>query len=173
MSASNKFRFAFRAAAPSQKALIHEWLAQDYIAEWIHGQGLQNTFQGLEKFFKGTSDTHYWIAYDQNVPFAFLITSEDGNDAITLDVFICDRAYLGKGLSVQLIHEFLLSQFPHKKRVMIDPEASNTRAIHVYQKAGFKITGEFIASWHPVPHLQKELDMKVLNIIKPIERETF
>lgn len=26
-----------------------------------------------------------------------------------------------------------------------------------YQKAGFKIIGEFIASWHPVPHYQMEL----------------
>lgn len=52
--------------------------------------------------------------------------------------------------------------FPHVKRVLIDPEATNTRAIHAYQKAGFKIVGEFIASWHPVPHYQMELQMKDL-----------
>jgi len=32
--------------------------------------------------------------------------------------------------------------------------------VHVYQKAGFKIIGEFIASWHPVPHYQMELRME-------------
>jgi RimJ/RimL family protein N-acetyltransferase len=46
--------------------------------------------------------------------------------------------------------------------VLIDPEATNTRAIHVYKKIGFKIVGEFIASWHPVPHYQMELNMKKL-----------
>jgi RimJ/RimL family protein N-acetyltransferase len=48
------------------------------------------------------------------------------------------------------------------RTVLIDPEATNTRAIHVYQKVGFKIVGEFIASWHPVPHYQMELHMKDL-----------
>jgi RimJ/RimL family protein N-acetyltransferase len=45
------------------------------------------------------------------------------------------------------------------KRVLTDPEATNKRAIHVYEKVGFKTIGEFIASWHPVPHYQMELLM--------------
>jgi len=56
-----------------------------------------------------------------------------------------------------MIKEFLRSQFLHVKRVLIDPEATNARAIHVYKKVGFKIVGEFIASWHPAPHYQMEL----------------
>jgi len=69
---------------------------------------------------------------------------------------------LGKGIAVPMIQEFLISQFPNVKKVLIDPEATNKRAIHVYQKVGFKIIGEFIASWHPVPHYQMELYMKDL-----------
>lgn len=61
-----------------------------------------------------------------------------------------------------MIQEFLISQFSNVKRVLIDPEATNQRAIHVYQKVGFKIIGEFIASWHPVPHYQMELYMRDL-----------
>lgn len=87
------------------------------------------------------------------------MTSEDGEDAITLDLFICDLNYLGKGIAVPMIREFLISQFPNVKRVLIDPEATNKRAIHVYQKVGFKIIREFIASWHPVLHYQMELYM--------------
>ena len=116
----------------------------------------------LEKFFQGESNTTYWIAYDKHIPFAFLITSPEGNDATTLDLFICDLNYLGKGIAVQMIQEFLINQFPNVKRVLIDPEATNKRAIHVYQKMGFKIIGEFIASWHSVPHYQMELYMKYL-----------
>lgn len=160
----DKSRFAFKHAQPSQRQLIHDWLAQDYILEWIHGVGLQNTLNGIEKFFKKTTTTQYWIAYDGSTPFAFLITSPEGIDAITLDVFICDRSYLGKGISVPMIREFLLSHFSDKKEVLIDPEAANTRAIHVYQKVGFEITGGFIASWHPVPHYQMKLDMRKLKI---------
>ncbi len=153
-------RFCFNPVKPSQKALLHQWFQQAHILEWMHGVGLQNTLNGLEKFMQGKTDTTYWIGYDKDVPFAFLITSPEGKDAITLDVFICDKNYLGRGLSVPMIQKFLIDQFSHIKKVLIDPEAINSRAIHVYKKVGFKIVGEFIASWHPVPHYQMELDMK-------------
>jgi ribosomal protein S18 acetylase RimI-like enzyme len=158
----NPSEFSFSPVGSSQISLIHRWLQQDHIREWIHGTGLQNTLSGLEKFFLGESSTTYWIGYDKDIPFAFLITSPEGKDATTLDLFICDLNYLGKGIAVPMIKEFLRSQFSHLKRVLIDPEATNTRAIHVYKKVGFKIIGEFIASWHPVPHYQMELLMKDL-----------
>lgn len=159
---SSKFRFAFKPVQQNQRLLIHSWITQDHIKEWLHGDGLRNTIEDLDKFFMGTSWGGHWIAYDNDIPFAYLLTSEAGEDAITLDLFICDLNYLGKGIAVQMIQELLISQFPHVKRVLIDPEANNKRAIHVYQKVGFKIIGEFIASWHPVPHYQMELYMKDL-----------
>lgn len=154
--------FSFAPAESSQRNLLHQWFEQKHIKEWMHGVGLQSTLNGLEKFFQRETATTYWIGYDKNIPFAFLITSPEGNDAITLDVFICDPNYLGKGIAVTMIRDFLIGQFPNVKRILIDPEATNKRAIHVYQKVGFKIIGEFIASWHPVPHYQMELQMKHL-----------
>lgn len=162
----SEYRFIFKPVEAKDRLLVHKWLVQPHVAEWIHGVGLQNTLNGLEKFFQGESDTTYWICYDKNIPFAFLITSPEGNDATTLDLFICDLNYLGKGIAVPMIREFLISQFPNVKRVLIDPEATNKRAIHVYKKVGFKIIGEFIASWHPVPHYQMELYMKDLLKLK-------
>jgi aminoglycoside phosphotransferase (APT) family kinase protein/RimJ/RimL family protein N-acetyltransferase len=158
----NSPMFRFAEAKPSQKELLYHWFEQPHIKEWMHGVGLQSTLNGLEKFFEGKSNTTYWIGYDKDTPFAFLITSPEGEDATTLDLFICDLNYLGKGIAVPMIKEFLRSHFSHMKRVLIDPEATNTRAIHVYQKIGFKIVHEFIASWHPVPHYQMELLMKDL-----------
>ncbi|MBN9376783.1 MAG: hypothetical protein J0H93_00255 [Chlamydiales bacterium] len=65
-----------------------------------------------------------------------------------------------------MIQGFLFSQFSTLKRVLIDPEATNKWAIHVYQKVGFKILGEFIASWHPAPHYQMELMKNLLEARK-------
>lgn len=173
------FRMTFQPVKKDQRSLIHQWVVQDHIKEWLHGQGLKNTFQDLDKFFEGSSQCRHWIAYDQDHPFAYLITSEvlkdfpeqddlaqlcqEEGDAITLDLFICDPHYLGKGLSVPMIQEFLLSQFPRVSEVFIDPETSNTRAIHVYKKVGFRIIGEFIAHWHPVPHYRMRLSIKELG----------
>lgn len=167
----SKFRFNFKHVEVKDRPLVHKWLEEPHIAEWIHGIGLQNTLNGLEKFFQGNADTTYWIGYDNDTPFAFLITSPEGNDATTLDLFICNLNYLGKGMAVSMIQDFLISQFPNMTRVLIDPEATNQRAIHVYQKVGFKIIGEFIASWHPVPHYQMELYMKDLLETKNGERK--
>jgi RimJ/RimL family protein N-acetyltransferase len=164
---NHPFRFTFKLVEENQIPLVHQWLAQEHIHEWLHGVGLQNTLEQLEKFFKGTSWGQHWIAYDKEFPFGYLLTSEEGPDAITLDLFICDLNYLGKGLGVQMIHEFLLSQFSHIKQVLIDPELTNTRAIHVYKKAGFKIIDEFIASWHPVPHYKMKLEIGVLHNFYP------
>jgi len=154
--------YSFVPAKSSQRSLIHAWLVLPHVTKWIHGTGLQSTLNGIEKFFNGESTTTYWIVYDEEIPFAFLITSPEGSDTTTLDVFICDVNYLGKGLAVGMIQQFLKTRFPTMKRVIIDPEATNARAIHVYQKVGFKIIDEFIASWHPVPHYLMELFMKDL-----------
>ena len=178
------FRFTFKPAMESQRERIHGWLQQDYIREWIHGQGLQNTLAGLEKFLQYQSKnnepdrkseiTQHWIGYDGKIPFVYLLTSnviknavdeyakysESDGLAITLDIFICDAEYLGKGLATTVIKEFLLSQFTDISEVFIDPEKSNERAVHVYQKAGFRIVGEFLAAWHPVPHYIMKLSMK-------------
>jgi len=173
----SSFRFTFRPATPADRPLIHAWTAQAHIQEWMHGVGLKNALEGLERFFKGSGETHHWIACDQGIPFGYLLTSPivkqppsehasyclEKGDAITLDVFICDLLYLGKGLSHLLIREFLLSKFPNVSEVLIDPEERNVRAIRAYEKVGFRIVGKFIAPWHPVPHLMMRLSMKELK----------
>ena len=62
-----------------------------------------------------------------------------------------------------MIKEFLLSEFPDVEEVLIDPEASNSRAVHVYEKVGFNILGEFIPSHSPHPHYMMRLDMSRLK----------
>ncbi|MFZ4773294.1 MAG: GNAT family N-acetyltransferase [Chlamydiia bacterium] len=158
--------FIFKPAEESERELIHSWLLSSHAAEWFYGEGLQNTINHLEQFFQEQSSSSYWLGYDQEHPFAFFITSlvekpEDSltswcspeGKTITLDVLIGDVNYLGKGLAPRLIQEFLADQFPEVGEVLIDPEATNARAIHVYKKAGFQILGEFIPAYSPHPHL--------------------
>ena len=181
------FHFTFKPAAEAQRELIHQWIQQDHIRAWIHGQGLQNTLSGLEKFFQYQANgkgldrqaeiTQHWLGYDGDKPFVYLLTSnvfknatdeyskysESDGLAITLDIFIGNTEYLGKGLASTVIKEFLISQFSDVSEVFIDPEKSNVKAAHVYQKVGFHIVGEFIAAWHPVPHHIMKLNLKNLR----------
>lgn len=169
-------QFQFRLATNADRELIHTWLGQEHIKEWFPGEASKNTVEDLDQFFVGPSIFKHWIAYEGETPFAYLLTSEvvksipthdiyakwclEEGEAITLDMFMCNLDYLGKGLAVKMIHDFLKSQFPKVTEVFIDPEVANARAVHVYKKAGFEVFGEFNASWHPVPHYRMRLSTK-------------
>lgn len=179
-------RFNFKPVDRAHRSLVHSWLKQPHVAKWFYGQGLQNTLKHLDEFLNESSSGQYWLGYDQNHPFAFLITSsvEKPNDeltkwcsqegaAITLDLLIGDIDYLGKGLSHIVIQEFLVSQFPRVAEVLIDPEATNSHAIHIYKKVGFTILGEFIPSHSPNPHYMMRLDMQKLINQSPYQLEHY
>lgn len=173
---TSKLSFHFRHVKKTERSLVHAWLKQPYIAKWFYGQGLENTFKHLDEFLAGSSFAQYWLALDGDYPFAFLITSyidkphdeltkwchPDGQ-TITFDMLIGDPDYLGKGYAVKMIHQFLLSQFPKVYEVLTDPEATNVKAIHVYQKAGFSKLDEFIPSHSPHPHYMMRLNFKEMK----------
>ncbi|MDN3504742.1 MAG: GNAT family N-acetyltransferase [Rhabdochlamydiaceae bacterium] len=151
-----KQSFHFTYVTDDQRELIHLWLQKPHISEWIHGSGLQNTLDDLDKSFIGKSETNYWIGSNDNQPFCFFITrSED--DAVALDVFIGEENYLEKGLAIEMFNQFIDQHFSSTHRLFIDPEVANQRAVHVYTKLGFTILNEFIAPWNPVPHYLMEL----------------
>jgi len=166
----------FRPVREGDRELVHGWLGKPHAAEWFYGEGLKRTIEGVDRFIQGSSDAGYWLGCDEGRPFVFLITSivkkPEGElskwsrvegATITLDILIGEETYMGKKLSPFVIKDFLLRKFPDVEEVLIDPEASNLRAVHVYQKIGFKIIGEFIPSHSPHPHYMMRLDMKELK----------
>jgi RimJ/RimL family protein N-acetyltransferase len=63
-------------------------------------------------------------------------------------MFIGPEAYLGKGYAIPTLKAF--TQFLRDKgieRLMIDPEVTNVKAIHVYERVGFKT----VATFQPKP----------------------
>ncbi len=165
--------FTFRTVTEKDRECVCGWLQQPHVTRWFYGDGLANTLKGIEEHIAGGSFAQYWMGLDGNRPVAFLITSlvEKPDDelsvwcqcsemTITLDLLIGDPDYLGKGLAAPLIRQFLNRQFPEAGEVLIDPEATNEKAIHVYQKAGFKIIGEFIPKHSPHLHYMMRLECK-------------
>ncbi|MEO1250816.1 MAG: GNAT family N-acetyltransferase [Pseudomonadota bacterium] len=68
---------------------------------------------------------HYWGAVEENLR--------------ALDIFVADEADLGKGYGAEMMRLALARCFnePRVKAVIIDPLASNTRAIRFYERLGF------------------------------------
>jgi RimJ/RimL family protein N-acetyltransferase len=169
--------FSFEKTSRKHHNLILDWLDKEHVRKFWYGDGLLVTISDLEKHMsKKQSRFNHWIAYINNVPFAYLLTSEveedskkpddlllkykiPGSKAITLDLLIGAEEYLGKGLSKSLILFFLEKKFPLINEVFIDPELNNSRAIHVYEKTGFKKLEKFTPVWNPVPHLLMKLNL--------------
>jgi len=162
---AKRYLFSFLGLIKSTMRSFYLGLRKNMFKSIFHGQGLQNTLKDLDKHIHSSSGFHeHWIAYKEEVPFGYLMTSEvasdeerfskwrEGEKAITLDLLIGNENFLGRGLSCPMIQEFLLDKFPSVDEVFIDPEVENSKAIHVYEKAGFKKLEQFIAPWHPVPH---------------------
>lgn len=158
---------------------VLEWLHKPHVNEFFHGIGLQNTLNDLEAQVSfGAPRWQHWIASVNGVQFGYLITSdvnpEDSQDdrfaqhmeleetAITLDILIGEEGYLGQGLATAMIRAFLLDKFQDITKVFIDPEVANTKAIHVYEKVGFRKLERFVAEWHPVPHWHMMMKMEHL-----------
>lgn len=167
-----KDRFTFAVASLADQPMIERWVKRPHVSEWLHGEGLQNTLDSLTQSFEGATDRQHWIAFHNGTPFGYLLTSEvdqsdewvssiefSGKKGISLDIFICETDYLGQGFGTKMIVEFINTHLADVSDVLIDPEVKNRRAVHVYQKVGFKIVETFIAPWHPVPHYLMHLCM--------------
>lgn len=60
-----------------------------------------------------------------------------------VDYFIGEPAYIGKGYAATILKTFIETHCASAKRVTVDPIATNARAIHVYEKCGFKYLADF------------------------------
>ena len=165
----------FSPAQEKHRDVIHQWLQKPHVTEWFYGTGLENTYRFLEDYLSGSEALSFWLAFDKNHPFALFITSpikkptdelsylcQERGPAITLDILIGDPYYLGLGLACPLIQRFIRSCYPEASEVLIEPEKTNAKAIHVYQKAGFEIVHETIPAHSPHPHLMMRLSTRTL-----------
>ena len=153
----------FRKPTAADEALIKSWWATSHVmAFW--GNDPSKHFPKLEYVLHGGTNPHnyeteYWLACDGDVPYGLLLTSDmrDGimADAIhaayfahgptwSVDMLIGPESYLGRGYAIPTLRAFV--QYLQTKgvaRLMIDPEVTNVKATHVYERAGFKTVTTF------------------------------
>lgn len=160
----------FEKATVDHKDIIFAWLAEPHVQEFW--DNTQDHKDDIIKFMDGRTQPSnycggkyvYWIAYADGNPFAMLMTIQETiNDDIGelklshlsktghtygLDFMIGNTDYYGKGYGARTLIEFvdfLRDGFDNKADTfLIDPEVNNSRAKHVYEKAGFIHIADFI-----------------------------
>ncbi len=145
-------------------ALLHRWFMQPHVTYWWPEPQEFDTFYAKwsERINTGLSayhtpwhghiieiDTlpigyihHYQVKKDRYTEYPTI-----PNNAIGIDFFIGEQSHIGKKLSAPVLGTYMdtviKKQNPDVNTVIIDPAVTNTRAIHVYTKAGFKPLGVF------------------------------
>jgi RimJ/RimL family protein N-acetyltransferase len=150
-------KITFRQAIVSDKPLISVWWKKPHVMEfWDNGPAMWNNVEhyldnGVVNMF------HYWIVSCDAVPFALLLSSEIDRDAedlyrkycdregvtYTIDFMIGDEAHLGQGLAAPTLQAFMAFCPTAVTEYLIDPAVGNSRAVHVYEKAGFIEVGRY------------------------------
>ena len=137
-------------------ALLLKWLANPSVNEWYENRaGL--TLDAIRTKYRprvvGESHVRAAIIERQHKPIGYLQYYETQKEKYRLkepvleepnvwamDIFIGEPSLFGKGLgsaSLELMLRFLFDQKGAKK-VIIDPDVRNERAIRAYEKAGFR-----------------------------------
>lgn len=160
----------FEKASLKYKDDIFGWLAEPHVQEFwdnsqAHKDDIMNFLNGRKEpsgYAKGRFV--YWIGFIDNIAYSLVMTYKENlgdereqikNDHLSItgstysiDFMIGNKEYIGKGLggiTLKKFTEFFQEQVDNNADTFfIDPDVANPRAKHIYEKAGFKLIGDFI-----------------------------
>lgn len=172
---------SFKKVGLEQVAIILSWLTQPHVQEfWDTTQAHKDD---IVLFAQGRPSPssycdglyNYYIGYVDEQPHALVMFIKEKEEydieeikkqhlsktgsTYSLDYMIGNPDFLGKGFGAKTLEAFLkymrTELDPSADTFFIDPEATNTRAKHVYEKAGFVHVGDFImeGNGHSKGHL--------------------
>lgn len=160
----------FERLAEAHLTLLHGWLQAPHVrAFWDDGertleQVRAHYFEDREvKAFVFTLDSQpagYIQAYSVPPGAEFGAWRAATGETWGIDLYIGAAHLLGRGQARSIILAFverLQTRHPRLRRVLIDPETHNARAIHVYGKAGFSPLDQ-------IQHGGKQLQIMALDL---------
>jgi aminoglycoside 6'-N-acetyltransferase len=158
--------------------LMWKWLSDEKVLEYYEGRdnpfSLERVLEEYQPVVRGEDVAVACIFSYQNQPIGYLqyyaldempetdrqlYGLENTQNTFGMDLFIGETEYWNQGIGCKVVSKiinFLFDQLDAKK-IVIDPETWNTRAINTYEKCGFKKLkllpqhelheGEFRDSW--------------------------
>lgn len=145
-------RFRFEPVTENDKPMLRDWLSTPDAQAWWGDPDHE-----IALIYDGekTGESRGYIVHSGNGPFAYIQSwpcAAQPDAAIADEPWVRDQApgtlgvditigrpdLLGKGLGSQTVRAFCQMLFDEgAPRLIIDPDASNLRAVRAYEKAGF------------------------------------
>lgn len=160
----------FEKVSSKHKAAIFTWLEEQHVKEFWdnspeHKYDILNFINGRkEPSTYAGGQYSYWVGIIDRKPYSLIMAIKENssearpqikNDHLSktgttysIDYMIGDKHYFGKGLGAETLKAFIevfqkeVDQYADT--FFIDPDITNARAKHVYEKAGFEYVGDFI-----------------------------
>lgn len=131
----------------NEHRLLHGWLQQKHVREfWDDGD---RTLEQVKNHYKNEEGIKRYIFYIDNHPagyFQSYVVDEGnayyseallGKHILGLDFFIGEPTFLNQGYALPVLSKFIKTYCLEIDRLLVDPEPTNSKAIHLYTKYGF------------------------------------
>ncbi len=133
--------------------ILHQWLQLYHVREfWDDGdrelEQVVNHYIKIDEttrylFYMNNIAVGYIQIYNINSTHRYAKLANLTNECCGIDFFIGNPNYLGRGLSYQIISQFIAS-YSQNRLVIVDPIINNHKAIHIYKKMGFHTINKFV-----------------------------
>ncbi|MDQ2808519.1 MAG: GNAT family N-acetyltransferase [Chloroflexota bacterium] len=133
----------FRPLTPDDYPLLLEWLQRPHVKEWWDDG--DDTLDKVATHYGDEDDTVRFLLIETDAagaeqPLGYFQYYLEPDGVVGIDQFLADAGRLGQGLgtqAVQLFCELVIAQ-RNPRRIILDPDPANGRAIRCYEKAGFR-----------------------------------
>jgi len=151
---------SFRAVELNDLRLVHEWLQRPHVRRWWREHDTyEDVVRSYAPAIDGSDPTDLYLVLLDGGAIGFIQTYlvadypeygsliGCGEGTAGVDLFIADEALTGKGIGSEILRRFV-SQIvfaPATTRRCVDgPEAANTASVRAFEKAGFRVVGDFV-----------------------------
>jgi ribosomal-protein-alanine N-acetyltransferase len=146
-------RVALRMIQRRDFSLICKWLNDSEVLKFWGGRDKCRSMGWVEKLYQpmveGKSWIKCWMIEVKNRPIGFIYNNPDTDEegsfsgGVGLDILIGEKSKWGEGYGVEALEAMLDHAFNEQnaERVFIIPRVANARALHVFEKVGFKKEG--------------------------------
>jgi aminoglycoside 6'-N-acetyltransferase len=156
---------------------MHEWLQRPHVRRWW-GSERESYEQVVEHYLpaiEGSRPTDLYVALldDRAIGFiqtylladypedAAIVGADEG--AAGVDLFIADSELTARGVGSEMLRRFvseIVFAEPTTRYCLADPEAGNLASARAFEKAGFRVVGEFLDPRDGKMHVLVRLDRR-------------
>ena len=150
----------FRPLERDDLALLHEWLQRPHVQRWWHDrESYEEVVEHYLPSIAGDDRTDSYVAVldDRAVGFvqtylladhpAYAELTGVGEGVAGVDLFIADPRLTGLGLGTELLRRFVDEIVFARNTTLAcvaDPDVANTASLRAFEKAGFRVVGDFV-----------------------------